>query len=87
MPSSSVSHFPLTIPERGVSQLVPVVVIEEFHPKRIVVEKFLAIEENADMVDPYIHRVQAVPGENLMEPFHRCEVASLFHILSCLESV
>ena len=55
---------------------MPVVVIEQFHPKRIVVEKFFTFPKNAEMINTHAHCVQIVSDNNLMEFFHRCEVAS-----------
>ena len=46
---------PIAIAEGWIGKLVPVVVVEEFHPQRIVVEHFPAVPEDADMVCTYVH--------------------------------
>lgn len=45
----------INIAEGWIGKLVPVVVVEEFHPQRIVVEHFPAVPEDADMVCTYVH--------------------------------
>lgn len=47
--------FPVAIAEGWIGKLVPVVVIEEFHPQRIVVEYFPAVPKDADMIYTYVH--------------------------------
>lgn len=47
--------FSINIAEGWIGKLVPVVVVEEFHPQRIVVEHFPAVPEDADMVCTYVH--------------------------------
>ena len=39
--------FPVAIAEGWIGKLVPVVVVEEFHPQRIVVEYFPAVPKDA----------------------------------------
>ena len=47
--------FSVAIAEGWIGKLVPVVVVEEFHPQRIVVEYFPAVPKDADMVCTYVH--------------------------------
>lgn len=45
----------VAIAEGWIGKLVPVVVVEEFHPQRIVVEYFPAVPKDADMIYTYVH--------------------------------
>ena len=71
--------FVRTVKERRVSQLLPLPVVEEFHPERIIIKKFPSFGEYSQVIDTYFHQFQTVMVDNLMESIHRCEIASFPH--------
>ena len=68
--------FSCSVCHRRVGQLLPLTVIENFHSERIIVEQFPVSEEYSQVIGSDFHQFQTVTVKNLVESFHRGEVAS-----------